>query len=161
MKLRDEDYQDKILELDADTLSPRKNVVRKFYKEMWDFADISLVPEIFHPDFTFRGSLGPRLVGHEQFSEYVKWVTRSIENYTSDIYELIEDGNKVSAKLVFHGIQRLPMFGVPPSHSHIWWYGAPVFTFDGDKVKDLWVLGDIHGLLNRAANQPRETEFSL
>jgi hypothetical protein len=25
----------------------------------------------------------------------------------------------------------------------------PIFTFDGSKVRDLYVLGDIHGLIGR------------
>ena len=27
--------------------------------------------------------------------------------------------------------------------------GAPLFSFEGDKVRDLWVLGDIHQLIAR------------
>lgn len=34
-------------------LTPRKEVVRKFYKDMWDHADVSLIPELFHEGFTF------------------------------------------------------------------------------------------------------------
>ena len=49
-------------------LSPQKELVRVFYKEMWDRADKTLIPRIFHPDFSFRGSLGPTLVGHDQFA---------------------------------------------------------------------------------------------
>ena len=50
-------------------LSPQKELVRLFYKEMWDHTDKSLIPTIFHPGFTFRGSLGPSLVGYgEAFS---------------------------------------------------------------------------------------------
>ena len=41
------------------TLSPQKETVRVFYKELWDHADKSLIPKIFHDGFTFRGSLGP------------------------------------------------------------------------------------------------------
>jgi hypothetical protein len=26
---------------------------------------------------------------------------------------------------------------------------ALIFTFDGERVRDLWVLGDIHGLIGR------------
>jgi hypothetical protein len=40
-------------------LSPKKEAVRVFYKELWDHADKSLIPSIFHDGFTFRGSLGP------------------------------------------------------------------------------------------------------
>jgi len=131
------------------TLSPQKEVVRVFYKEMWDRADKSLIPQIFHPGFTFRGSLGPSLVGYEQFRGYVDDVTGAFGNYTTDILALIEEGNRVSGKMRFHGIHRKELFGVAPSGRHVWWTGMPIFTFDGVKVRDLYVLGDIHGLIGR------------
>lgn len=149
------------MEIDSSILSPQKEIVRKFYKDMWDHADISLIPEIFHSDFTFRGSLGPVLVGHAQFADYVHWVTGSLENYTSDILDMAEEGNRVFAKLRFHGVHRKLFFGQAPTGQHVWWYGAPVFMFEDDKVRDLWVLGDIHGLINRMKNGKAEKpEFS-
>jgi predicted ester cyclase len=137
------------LSFDGVTLSPQKETVRLFYKELWDRADKSLIPKIFHPDFTFRGSLGPTLVGHEQFAGYVDWVTGALGDYTSDILALVEEGNRVAGKLRFHGIHRKELFGVAPSGRHVWWTGMPIFTFDGAKVRDLFVLGDIHGLIGR------------
>jgi predicted ester cyclase len=137
------------LSFDGVTLSPQKETVRLFYKQLWDRADKSLIPKIFHPDFTFRGSLGPTLVGHEQFAGYVDWVTGALGDYTSDILALVEEGNRVAGKLRFHGIHRKELFGVPPSGRHVWWTGMPIFTFDGAKVRDLFVLGDIHGLIGR------------
>lgn len=128
-------------------LSPRKQVVHRFYKEMWDHADKRLIPSIFHEGFTFRGSLGPVLTGHAQFAAYVDLVTSALGNYTSDILELIEEGDKVSGKLRFHGIHRAPLFGHAATGRHVAWHGAPIFTFEGYKVRDLWVLGDIHGLI--------------
>ena len=101
------------LDFTGATLSPQKEVVRVFYKEMWDRADKSLIPKIFHPGFTFRGSLGPTLTGHDEFVGYVDWVTGALGQYTTDILALIEEGNRVS------------------------------------KVRDLYVLGDIHGLIGR------------
>ena len=56
-------------------LSPQKEMVRVFYKEMWGRADKSLIPTIFHEGFTFRRSLGPVLRGHQEFARYVDWVT--------------------------------------------------------------------------------------
>ena len=130
-------------------LSPQKETVRVFYKELWDHADKSLIPNIFHEGFTFRGSLGPALVGHDQFAGYVDWVTDAFAQYTTDILALLEDGNRVGGKMRFHGIHRREMFAVPPSGRHVWWIGMPIFTFDGPKVRDLYVLGDIRGLIER------------
>ncbi len=46
----------------------QKSVVRKFYDEMWNKADKKRIPEIFMEGFAFRGSLGPVLIGHEEFA---------------------------------------------------------------------------------------------
>jgi predicted ester cyclase len=142
------------LDLTGVTLSPKKETVRLFYSQLWDHADKSLIPTIFHPNFTFRGSLGPTLVGYEKFANYVDWVTGIFENYKSDILLMIEEGNCVSAKMRFHGIHRKELFGVPGAGRNVWWIAMPIFTFDGPKVRDLFVLGDIHGLLERLKGSP-------
>jgi predicted ester cyclase len=137
------------LDLAAIQWTPQKEAVRVFYKEMWDNADTSLVPRLFHPDFTFRGSLGPELVGHEQFSGYVRFVTGALGRYTSDILAIAEEGNRVFAKLRFHGYHQAELLGVQPTGRHVWWYGMPVFTFEGPLIRDLWVLGDLYNLRSR------------
>lgn len=142
------------LDLPSANWSAQKEAVRVFYKEMWDRADTTLVPRLFHPDFTFRGSLGPELVGHEQFIGYVRLVTGAFDRYTSDILALGQEENQVFGKLRFHGYHRRALFDVQPSGRHVWWYGAPIFTFDGERIRDLWVLGDIHGLLARLRGAP-------
>src|ERR1700722_16283031 len=95
------------------------------------------------------GSLGPTLVGHDQFAGYVDFVTETFGQYTTDILAMIEEGNRVAGKMRFHGFHRKELFGVPPSGRHVWWTGMPIFTFEGTKVRDLFVLGDIHGLISR------------
>lgn len=147
------------INLDPNVLSRRKNLVRIFYKDLWDRQDLSLVSHLFHPEFTFRGSLGPVLVGEEQFSQYVKWLTGILERYTSDILGLVEEGDQIAGRLRFHGIHRGELFGIPPTGRHIAWDGAPIFTFEGDRIRDLWVLGDIHGLLAQLKQPADRLEF--
>jgi predicted ester cyclase len=137
------------LDLPQAPWSHQKEVVRLFYKELWDHANTALVPQIFHSDFTFRGSLGSQLVGHAQFVGYVEHVTGALDRYTSDILAIAEEGSQVFAKLRFHGYHRRELFGVAPSGRHVWWHGMPMFTFDGPLVRDLWVLGDIYNLIRR------------
>jgi len=140
------------LDFEGLTLSPQKEIVRVFYKELWDHADKSLIPVIFHEGFTFRGSLGQTLVGLDQFAGYVDFVTGTFGQYTTDILLMIEEGNRVSGKMRFHGFHRKELFGVPASGRHVWWTGMPIFTFEGVRVRDLFVLGDIHGLIDRLKN---------
>jgi len=76
-------------------------------------------------------------------------VTGALGQYTTDILALIEEGKRVSGKMRFHGYHRKGLFGVPPTGRHVWWTGMPIFTFEGAKVRDLYVLGDIYGLIGR------------
>ena len=137
------------LDLSKESLSPQKEMVRVFYKELWDHADKSLIPKLFHTDFTFRGSLGPTLVGHDGFARYVDLVTSTFGDYTTNILAMIEEGPLVSGKMRFHGYHKQELFGVPPSGRHTWWIGIPIFTFEDGLIRDLYVLGDIHGLMAR------------
>lgn len=131
------------------TLSSRKLVVERFYHDMWNKADKSHISDIFELDFTFRGSLGPVLVGHEQFAGYVDDVVAAVSGFTCDILDMVEEGDRVVARMRFSGTHSATMFGVAPTGRHVEWAGSAFFSFTGDKVRDLWVLGDIHGLLGQ------------
>ena len=98
------------LSFEGVTLSPQKEVVRVFYKEMWDHADKSLIPQIFHKGFGFHGSLGLTLTRYDEFNGFVDWVTGALGRYTTDILSLIEEGNRVSGKMRFHGFHRKELF---------------------------------------------------
>jgi predicted ester cyclase len=146
--------------LNPQNLSLQKNIIRRFYKDLWDKQDTSIIPALIHSNFNFRGSLGPVLTGHAEFATYVNWLTGILDSYTSDILDLVEEGNKVTAKMRFHGIHRNgSLFGQPPTGKWVWWDGAAIFTFENDKIKDLWVLGDVYGLMGRLKKAESEIEF--
>jgi predicted ester cyclase len=128
-------------------MTAQTDIVRLFYDEMWNKADKTRIPEIFHPGFTFRGSLGPVLVGHDQFAGYVDDVTRALSDYVCDILETTEQDDRVVAKMLFHGKHRSVMLGYAPSGLLVEWHGSAHFNFRDSLVADLWVLGDVHGLI--------------
>ena len=135
-------------------MSAQTEIVRLFYDEMWNRADKSRIPEIFHPDFTFRGSLGPVLVGHDSFAGYVDGVVRSLPDFRCEILETTEQDSRVVAKMLFFGTHRSEFFGFAPTGKRVQWHGSAHFSFREGLVADLWVLGDVHGLIHQlAANQ--------
>ena len=137
-------------------MTTQTDIVRLFYDEMWNKADKSRIPEVFHPDFTFRGSLGPVLVGHDQFAGYVDDVVGPLPDFLCEILELIEQGDRVVARMRFSGTHKGEMFGYAPTGKRVAWDGSAHFTFRDGLVADLWVLGDVHGLLRMLeANRTR------
>ena len=124
-----------------------KNVVNRFYDDVWNRHDKSAIPALLQPDFTFRGSLGQCKTGHSEFADYVDFVHQALGLYQCDILDLVVEGNQCFARMRFSGIHRGDFFGFKPTGKRVEWAGAALFTFSDAMVADLWVLGDVYGLL--------------
>ena len=124
-----------------------KRLVRIFYERIWGAHDLDLVTSLTREHFSFRGSLGTQSRGRAEFIDYVNSIHAALADYNCEIVELVAEDNKVFARMTFSGIHRGNFMGQPPTYKHIQWSGAAIFTFDQDRIADLWVLGDLHGLL--------------
>jgi predicted ester cyclase len=129
--------------------------VGRFYEELWNRPDPSMVVELLHPGITFRGSLGDDCVGRDQFAGYVAAVTDALGDYRCDIVQLIADHDRAAARMTFSGVHRGRFLGVEPTGVRVAWAGAAFFTFEGDLIRDVWVLGDLDGLRAQLADAAR------
>ncbi len=101
-------------------------------------------------DFTFRGSLGAERRGHDGFAEYVRTVRGALGDYRCDILDLVCEDPRAFARMRSSGIHPAKFLGHTPSGKRVEWTGAALFTAGDDgRPADLWVLGDIHGLLRQ------------
>ncbi len=121
-------------------MTVRKAQVRKFYQVVWNGRDLDAIPSVLHENCTFRGSLGDEKRGHQGFAEYLDMVHTALRDYRCVIEELVEEGDRVFAKMSFGGIHRGRFMGYEPSGERLRWKGCALFTFRGDRVADLWVL---------------------
>jgi predicted ester cyclase len=126
-------------------------IIQAFYEDIWNKHDKTKIPALLHEAFTFRGSLGQLHQGHGGFASYVDFVHAALGDYRCTIQDIISEGNQALARMLFSGVHRADFLGYAPTFKRVEWAGAAVFTFDGDKVSELWVLGDVHGLLQQLA----------
>ncbi len=123
-----------------------KDQVRKFYAVLWDGRDKAAIPSVLHEEFTFRGSLGQEKTGHDGFAEYVDMVHEALAEYRCIVNELVSENDKVFAKMLFRGVHQGQFMGYAPTHKEVSWNGCALFTFSGNLISDVWVLGDLKGL---------------
>ena len=116
---------------------------------MWNKFDKKVFAEILSEDIVFRGSLGQVKHGFDELSEYVDLIQTAFPDFHNRIVETITEGNKTFARLVYTGTHRGELFGVPPTGRRIEYVGAAVFTIVADKIAEVWVLGDVYGLLQQ------------
>jgi predicted ester cyclase len=129
--------------------SRKRLLIERFYLEMWNRFDKSIVSEILTEDLRFRGSLGQSKNGHSEFGEYVDFVQRAFPDFSNEIEEIISEGDKAFAKLLYRGTHRGEIFGITPTGRPVRYAGAAVFKFRGDRISEVWVLGDIYGLISQ------------
>jgi predicted ester cyclase len=134
--------------------SPRE-IIAAFYEQIWNKHDKSKIPELLDESFSFRGSLDQVKTGHEGFAEYLDMVHAAFGDYRCDIQEVIAEEDKAFARMLFSGIHRGALLGYAPTLKRVEWAGAAVFTFKGDKIVNLWVLGDVHNLLKQLSKNTR------
>lgn len=120
-----------------------KQLVESFYADVWNRKDEAQARRILAADLDFRGSLDDLRTGAEGFLDYARLIHAALEGFTCTIRELMVDGDRVAARMAFHGTHQGPMFGVAATGKRIEWAGAAFFLTGGGQIRRLWVLGDV------------------
>lgn len=121
-------------------------LVRLFYEKLWNEIDFGVADEILHSEVTFRGSVGIGATGRQEVCDYVRMVTTALSGYRCDVEQLIAEGTKAAARVRFSGFHVGEFLGFPPTGRHVEWIGAAFFVGDENKLRDIWVLGDLESL---------------
>jgi steroid delta-isomerase-like uncharacterized protein len=124
-------------------------LIERFYHELWDRFDKALIPVLLTEDVRFRGSLGQNKNGHAEFAEYIDFVRRAFPDFSNEIEEVISEGGKAFARLTYRGTHRGELFDIAATGRRIQYAGAAVFRYRGDKIAEVWVLGDIFSLMSQ------------
>ncbi|MCZ6455737.1 MAG: ester cyclase [Actinobacteria bacterium] len=121
-------------------------LIDRFYKEMWNRFDKSVVGDILDPKIHFRGSLGQTKVGFDEFGEYVDYIQAFASDFHNEVLSTITERNRTFARLSYTGTHQGEVFGLAPTGKRFEYSGAAVFTFSNGLISDIWVLGDVYGL---------------
>ena len=127
-------------------MNPEVKQVQRFYEDIWNKHDKSVIPFVLHKEFKFRGSLGDEKQGHDGFSEYLDMIHDALKEYTCVINEIVSEPSKAFAKMEFTGIHEGKLMGVVGTGKRLSWSGAALFHFREGKISELWVLGDLKSL---------------
>jgi steroid delta-isomerase-like uncharacterized protein len=121
-------------------------VVAAFYEEIWNRGNVAAAAGLLSEAFLFRGSLGTELQGHADFLAYVDSVRTALADYRCEILECVAEGDRAFAKMRFWGRHVSEFRGFPPTGKPVQWLGAALFQFEGARIAQLWVLGDLANL---------------
>lgn len=126
-----------------DTLEEKnKDLIRRYYGEMWNPWNYDLADEILSDEILFYGSLGMATQGRAAFCNYMRVVRAAFPDFHNRIEEIVAEGDRVIARLNYRGTHRGEIFGISPTEKKINYAGTAIFKIAKGKIFDGWVLGD-------------------
>ncbi len=123
-----------------------RELVGRFYDELWNAWDDAAVDDVLAPDFAFRGSLGAETVGRDGWRGYRDTVRAGSADFHNAVEALVVDGDRAAARLGYSGTHTGPLAGVPATGRRFAYAGAAFFEARDGLLVSAWVLGDLAGL---------------
>jgi predicted ester cyclase len=121
-------------------------LVHRFYDELWNAWDDDAVPDVLHPELRFRGSLGEETSGLAEWRTYRDGVRRAAPDFHNEVVDLVADGDRAAARLVWSGTHAGPLLGIGATGRSFRYPGAAFFAALDGLLADVWVLGDLAAL---------------
>lgn len=124
-----------------------KQLIRRYYEELWNQWRFELADELVEAEVRFRGSIGRMVVGRGGLVSYMKHIRGIFPDLYNSIETLVAEDDRVAAQLTYSGTHRGEMFGIAPTERRIRYSGVGIFQIASGKIIEGWVLGDLAGLL--------------
>jgi steroid delta-isomerase-like uncharacterized protein len=121
-------------------------LVNAFYADLWNRWDDSAVDAVLAGDIEFRGSLGDRTHGRDEWRRYRDRVRAGSSDFHNEIEAMVVDGDRAAARLLYTGTHDGPLGGIAATGRRFSYSGAAFFTAREGRLADVWVLGDLAGL---------------
>jgi predicted ester cyclase len=124
-----------------------KELLRRFYKDVYVDWDMSLADAVVSPRFTSHdwpdgGPTGPRA-----FREYYAAMRTAVPDARYEVDDLIAEGDKVVVRWRLLGTHEGSFQGIAPTGRAIALEGIAIYRVDRGKLMERWVVSDLHGLL--------------
>jgi len=118
-------------------------VMRRIYREVFTQGNDELIDELMHEDFVEHEDLPPGVPpGREAPKAMMAMMRSAFPDFSVDIEELLQDGNKVIARARFSGTHQGEFMGIPATGNKFDISVIDIIEFRGDKAIAHWGLMD-------------------
>lgn len=117
-------------------------LVRRFWRQVFDERDLAAARQLVTADFAWRGSLGSQSTGVEPFLSYAGAAQAAMPDLTVTLDEVAAAGSQVWARLCFRATHVGELLGVPGTGRPVSYVGLAVHDVAGGRLTRVWVVAD-------------------
>jgi predicted ester cyclase len=123
--------------------------VRHFLDEAYNKRNLTVGDELLVEDCVFHAI--PKSI--QGIAGWKMYATAFLTAFPDDLQVTIEDsfatGDKVAARWIAQGTHKGPLRGIAPTCKEVRWLGVALYYFSGGKIKEIWGLNDMLGMMQQ------------
>ena len=123
------------------SIAENKKNAEKFIDEIFNKVNLEDISTFVTPDFIYHTS-GEDITGMENFKNWVSADHSLYPDIHFTIEESISELNKVATVWIVEGTHTKEFRGIPATHKKFETAGVNIFHFEGNKIKEAWVVVD-------------------
>ena len=118
-----------------------KQITRQFFDDAYNQGNLEGIDNLVTPSFVYHAR-GEDVQGIENFKKWIASDRAAFPDMRFTIVDSIAESNKIASTFVVEGTHKQDFRGIPATHKKFETVGITVFHFDGNKIKEAWVVVD-------------------
>jgi len=136
------------------TATANKELLRRFYSEVYVDWNMELVDEVVSPRFRSHDWPDDLGSGPQAFRDYYSFFRSVIPDARYEVDDLIAEGDRVVVRWRMLGTHQGEFQGIAPTGRTITMKGVAIYRVEEGKLVERWVVSDLHGVLEQIGVAP-------
>jgi steroid delta-isomerase-like uncharacterized protein len=127
-----------------------KALVRRFFEEVWNKGNMSVIDEIIDSDFVQHDPTDPEeMRGPEGVRQFVQTNRSAFPDFRITVEDQVAEGDKVVNRFRISGTHQGELEGIAPTGNRVDITGISIDRIEGDKYVETWVNYDALGMMQQ------------
>jgi steroid delta-isomerase-like uncharacterized protein len=118
-----------------------KQTARQFFDDVYNQENLESIDTLVTPSFVYHAR-GEDVEGIEKFKKWISSDRAAFPDMRFAVVDSIAEDGKVATAFVVEGTHEKEFRGIPATRKKFETVGMTVFHFDGNKIKEAWVVVD-------------------
>jgi steroid delta-isomerase-like uncharacterized protein len=123
------------------TLVEIKQRARQFFDDVYNQGNLDSIDSLLTPGFLYHAR-GEDVEGIENFKKWISSDRAAFPDMRFKMVDSIAESDKVASTFVVEGTHEKEFRGIKATHKKFETVGVTIFHFDGNKIKEAWVVVD-------------------
>jgi len=126
-----------------------KAIIRRFWEEVFNGRQLSLIDELFTTNWVYHGVGGQEIYGPKGLKQFLTDYHNAFPDIQVKVENLIAEGDKVVSHVTSRGTHNGELMGIAPTGKQVTVPGICISRFVGDKIVEDWEIIDLFGMLQQ------------